>query len=178
MCTCAHTHACSIMSNSFATPWTAAHQTPLSMEFSKQECWSGLLVPLPRDLLHPGIEPTFPASPALAGRLFITVPPRKPILCIYFYFVRCHPRHLIIHDMRYHMWGRDDWQGFQQPEWNIHYNHPSIMALILSLPGSFLISFSKILIPGVRCHGGYNKYHEWKWVNSLVIVISWVFTLC
>ena len=34
--------SCSVMSNSFATPWTAAHQAPLSMGFSRQEYWSGL----------------------------------------------------------------------------------------------------------------------------------------
>ena len=41
----------------FATPWTVAHQAPLSMEFSRQECWSGLLYPPPGDLPAPGIEP-------------------------------------------------------------------------------------------------------------------------
>ena len=34
-------HACSVMSDSFATPWTVAHQVPLSMKFSIQEYWSG-----------------------------------------------------------------------------------------------------------------------------------------
>ena len=33
----------SVMSDSFATPWTIAHQAPVSMEFSRQECWSGIL---------------------------------------------------------------------------------------------------------------------------------------
>ena len=47
--------------------WTAAHQAPLSMEFSQQEHWSGLPFPFPGDLPNPGIEP---ASPALAGRFF------------------------------------------------------------------------------------------------------------
>ena len=54
----------------FVTPWN--HQDPLSMEFSRQEYWSGLLVPPPRDLPEPGIEP---APPALAGRFFITALP-------------------------------------------------------------------------------------------------------
>ena len=47
--------------------WTVAHQTPLSMGFSRQEYWSGLPFPLPGDLPNPGIEP---GSPALAGRFF------------------------------------------------------------------------------------------------------------
>ena len=37
----------------FATPWTAAYQAPLSMGFSRQECWSGLPVPSPICTLHP-----------------------------------------------------------------------------------------------------------------------------
>ena len=48
---------CSVMSNS-ATPWTIAHQAPLSMGFSKQEYWSGFSFPSPGDLPEPGIEPT------------------------------------------------------------------------------------------------------------------------
>ena len=51
----------------FVTPWTAVHQAPLSMGFSRQEYWSGLQVPPPRDLPDPGIEPKSPVSPALAG---------------------------------------------------------------------------------------------------------------
>ena len=43
----------------FVTPWTAAHQAPPSMEFSRQEYWSGLPFPSPEDLPHPGIEPGF-----------------------------------------------------------------------------------------------------------------------
>ena len=41
----------------FATPWTVAHQAPLSMEFSRQEYWNGLQFPPPRDLPNPGIKP-------------------------------------------------------------------------------------------------------------------------
>ena len=38
------------------TPWTVAHQAPLSMEFSRQEYWSGLLFLSPGDLPDPGIK--------------------------------------------------------------------------------------------------------------------------
>ena len=48
----------------FATPWTVAHQAPQSMEFSRQEYWSGLPFPPPGDLLNPGIEPGYPAFQA------------------------------------------------------------------------------------------------------------------
>jgi len=42
-----------------------AHWAPLFMGFSRQEYWSGLPFPLPRDLPDPGIKPTSPVSPAL-----------------------------------------------------------------------------------------------------------------
>ena len=48
----------------FATPWTIAHQAPLSMGFSRQEFWSGLPFPSPGDLPNPGIEPRSPALQA------------------------------------------------------------------------------------------------------------------
>ena len=62
----------------FATPWTVARQAPLSVGFSSQEYWSGLLFPPPGDLPDPGIEPVSLVSPALAGRFFTTEPPGKP----------------------------------------------------------------------------------------------------
>ena len=63
--------SCSNMSYS-ATPWTVAHQAPLSMGFSRQEYWSGLPFPPPGDLPDPVIEPTSLASPALTGRFSTT----------------------------------------------------------------------------------------------------------
>ena len=44
-----------------ATPWTAAHQAPLSMGFPRQEYWSGLPFPPPGDLPNLGTEPVSPA---------------------------------------------------------------------------------------------------------------------
>ena len=62
----------------FATPRAAAHQAPRSMEFFRQEYWSGLPFPSPGNLAYPGIEPTSPVSSALAGKFFATEPPGKP----------------------------------------------------------------------------------------------------
>ena len=63
----------------FAIPWAIACQAPLSMEFFRQEYWSGLpFLPL-GELPDPGFEPTSPASPALAGRFFTTESPGKPL---------------------------------------------------------------------------------------------------
>ena len=52
-----------------ATPWTVAHEDPLSMEFSRQEYWSGLPFPSPGDLQSPGIKP---GSPALQADSLLT----------------------------------------------------------------------------------------------------------
>ena len=51
----------------FETLWTGAHQAPLSMEFSRQEYWYGLLFPSPGDLPDLGIKPV---SPALSGIVY------------------------------------------------------------------------------------------------------------
>ena len=60
----------------FATPWTVAHQAPLSVESSRQEYWSGLPCPSPRDVPNPGIKP---GSPTLqADSLPPSEPPGKP----------------------------------------------------------------------------------------------------
>ena len=56
----------------FATPWTVAHQAPLSMGFSRQEYWSGLPYLPPGDLPDTGIEPAPLMSPALAVEFFTT----------------------------------------------------------------------------------------------------------
>ena len=52
------------MSDSFAIIWTAAHQAPVSMRFSKQGYWSELPFPSPGDLPNPGIKPGPPALQA------------------------------------------------------------------------------------------------------------------
>ena len=57
----------------FAAPWTVAHKAPLSMEFSRQEYWSGLPLSTPGALPDPRIKPTslvFLVSTMLAGRFF------------------------------------------------------------------------------------------------------------
>ena len=59
----------------FATPWTVAHQAPPSMEFSRQEHWSGLPFPPPGDHPDPAIELR---SPALQTETLLSEPPGKP----------------------------------------------------------------------------------------------------
>ena len=59
----------------FVTPWTIAYQSPQSMEFSRQEYWSGLPFSSPGDLPDPGIEP---GSPTLQADALPSEPPGKP----------------------------------------------------------------------------------------------------
>ena len=58
----------------FVTPWTVAYQAPPSMGFSRQEYWSGLPFPSPRDLPDPGIKPR---SPALEAKSLPSQPPGR-----------------------------------------------------------------------------------------------------
>ena len=57
------------------TQWTAARQIPLSMEFPRQQYWSGKPFPSPADLPDPGVEPV---SPTLQVDSLLSKPPRKP----------------------------------------------------------------------------------------------------
>ena len=59
-------------------PWTVAHQALLSMGFSRQEYWSGLLCPPLGDLPNPGIKPMSPVSPALQADSLLIEPSGKP----------------------------------------------------------------------------------------------------
>ena len=72
--------ACSVVSNSLQphARWTVAHQTPLPVKFSRQECWSELSFLSPGELSDPRIKPESLVSPALAGGFFTTAPPGKP----------------------------------------------------------------------------------------------------
>ena len=61
---------CTVVFDSFVTLETVAHQTPLSIEFSRQEYRRELPFPPPGDLSNPEIKPTSLESPALAGGFF------------------------------------------------------------------------------------------------------------
>ena len=67
-----HTHTRHVYMQPFETLWTAAHQTPLPMGFSRQEPWRGRPRPLPGHLPDPGIKPVSRAPPASAGGFFTT----------------------------------------------------------------------------------------------------------
>ena len=73
VCVCVYAHLCLTLCD----PVDWAHQTPLSMEFSKQKYWSGLLFPSLEDLSDPGIEPVSFSCPMLAGTFSSTAPPGK-----------------------------------------------------------------------------------------------------
>ena len=62
-----------------ATPWTIACQAPLSLAFSKQGYWSRSPCPPPGELPEPEVGPVSLMPPALAGGLFTTSTPGKPL---------------------------------------------------------------------------------------------------
>ena len=62
------------------TAQTIARQAPLSMEFLRQEYWSGLPFPSPGDLPDPGVEPR---SPALKADPLPPEAPGKLTVCLY-----------------------------------------------------------------------------------------------
>ena len=72
----------SVMCYTFVTPWTVACQAPLSVEFSRQEYWSGLPFPSSGNISNPGIKPMFPAFSKWYSGFFTTEPPGKTILKI------------------------------------------------------------------------------------------------
>ena len=66
---------CLVFKSFFCDSMDYSHQSPLSMKFSRQEYWSGLLFPTLRDFPDPGTEPMSPVLPACAGRFFTTDSP-------------------------------------------------------------------------------------------------------
>ena len=75
------------------------------MEFYRQEYWSGWPLPTPGDLPDSGIEPMFPAAPALVGRFFTTEPPGKRLLlfiCIVFH-TSLYKQYLCVNDSQIYL---------------------------------------------------------------------------
>ena len=73
-----------------ATLWIVAHQAPVSMEFSRQEYWSGLPFPTPGDLPDLGIESVSLVFPALAGGFCTTWEALQGIILSTLYFTSLH----------------------------------------------------------------------------------------
>ena len=97
---------CSLLSRVwlFATPWTVACQAPLSMGFSRQECWSGVSFPPPGDLPDPGAEPVS-LNTSCAGRQVL--------------YYQCHlgsPRYLICSFVKSHDTRRSAHLGKKETE--------------------------------------------------------------
>ena len=72
----------------FVTLWTVAHETPPSMDFSTQGCWTGLPCPPPVDIPDPGIEAM--SSPALKVDSLPIVPPGKRIYIYIYIYIYMH----------------------------------------------------------------------------------------
>ena len=95
VCVCERAHTLSYFScvRLFATLWTVAHQIPLSMGFSRQEWWSGLLFPPSVDLPDPGIEPVAPELQAVSLPLSPWEAP--DVLCLSIKFSLCTAPHFL-----------------------------------------------------------------------------------
>ena len=72
-----HVYVCAQSCLTLCDPMDCSHQTPLSMASPRREYWSGLPFPSPGDFPDPGIEPSSPMTPGMAGRVFTTVPPGR-----------------------------------------------------------------------------------------------------
>ena len=105
----------SVISDSFTTPWTVALQSPLSMRFSRQEYWSGLPCPPPRDLPDPEIESACPGSLALQMHSLATEPPRKPLRMTGGALKTTNARHSVLEILN----SDSAWAsgGFKVPKW-------------------------------------------------------------
>ena len=90
-----------VKSQLFSTPWIVARQAPLSMEFSRQEYWSGLPFSSPGDLPYPRIEPV---SPEIWEDSLPSEPPRKPL--IFTVFEVKFTKHKMYHFKVYIWWFR------------------------------------------------------------------------
>ena len=88
-----------------ATPWTVAYQAPPSMEFSRQEYWSGLPFPSPGYLPDPGIEP---GSPTLQADALSSEPPGKPFLVLVWANYRLLDVLLKIEKIPFHLYYAED----------------------------------------------------------------------
>ena len=89
----------------FSTPWTVAHQTPLSMEFSRQEYWSRLPFTSQGDFPDPGTESKSLEFPALAGRFFTIAPSGKPQnVYMFTYNLGMYPKSAHIQTKILHLW--------------------------------------------------------------------------
>ena len=84
------------MSDSFTTPWTVAHQAPMSIRFSKQKYWTGLSFPSPGDIPGSEIESM---SPALASEFFTTEPPGKANFYCLSMWIISNLLGLLVHDL-------------------------------------------------------------------------------
>ena len=98
----------------FATPWIMACQAPLSMEFSRQEYWSGFPFPPSGDLPNPGIKPTSLVPPVLTDGFFTTTPPGKSLSSLgkgkwLIWSARAGSRKWLGGKTLLHQWGKQSW---------------------------------------------------------------------
>ena len=120
----------------FVIPWTVAHQTRLSMEFSRQEYWSRKPFPSPGDLSNPRIKPR---SPALQAVSLPAEPPGKP-----FSYCRCSVTQLVW--LFGIPWTAACWASLSL---TIPRSLPKFMSIELVMPSNHLILCCPLLLPSI-----------------------------
>ena len=86
----------------FAAPWTVAYQSPLFMEFSRQEYSSGLPVPIQEGLPDSGIQPISLECPAMVARFFMTSTNWEVLFIpylsfIFIFWIMCTQKGFVMH---------------------------------------------------------------------------------
>ena len=134
---------CSVVSDSLI-PWTVAHQDLLSMEFSRQEYWSGLPFPTPGDFPDRGIEPT---SPALAGTLFYCWATREATGIIRF----LHKSLVFVHLLSHVQLFAAPWTAALQASLSLTISQslPKFMSIELVMLSNHLILCCPLLLPSI-----------------------------
>ena len=144
------------------TPWTIAHQAPLSMGFSRQKYCSGLSFPPPGDPPNPGIETASPVALASAGGFFITEPQETHMyVCGYIYkiFSLFPPKNSVPKHEKHHL------KGFSLvvAAWTLQ--RPSGMkAKVLGPP----VRSQETLSHSSDHHCNHGIFKEW-----LIILLQW-----
>ena len=158
----------------FATPWTVAHQALLSMEFSRQEYWSGLPFHTPGKLSHPGIEPmslVSTAFPALAGRFFTTLPLGKTHHC-YHYLGK-------VHYLKHGRCSANIISFIHSPLlvlYNTHTHYPRASIHLKCLYQLFINTSQIYTIDHRKCHSKLGWFIHWRnllWRACPVSACSW-----
>ena len=158
--------SCQVVSDSL-WPHRLACQVPLSLEFPRQEYWSGLPFPTPGDFPDRGIEPT---SPALAGTLFYCWATREATGIIRF----LHKSLVFVHLLSHVQLFAAPWTAALQASLSLTISQslPKFMSIELVMLSNHLILCCPLLLPSIfpifRVFSNELTIHI-RWLNSMML---------